>query len=142
MSQSINIHLPPGVTNLDQLSLSDFVSQTKTVGTVKTTDLYYHPSAPKTLKESFLKKLSDFSARLNGHWKPAMNSENLERAMSNIYDKPYMTSKAEMQNRFSDLMKLTAGEGGGLTKTGTFITLVNAEDNLIINEALKKVMAE
>ena len=139
MTHSINIHLPPGATNLDHLSLSDFISQTKTEGTVKTTDLYYHPSAPKTLKESFLKKIGDLSARLKGHWKPAMSSENLERAMSKIHGVPHMSSKAEMHNRFSNTMAMAAQSGGEISKDGAIITLVNAEESLIINEMLKNV---
>lgn len=131
MSHQINVHLPPGAMNLNKLSLSDFISQTKTDGGVKTTDLYFHPSAPKTRKEKFLKNLSDLSARLNGSWKPALKSGNLEKAFSNIFGENNIRTKADVYNKFGAALTKAAERDGEYHKNGATVTLVNAEATLI-----------
>jgi hypothetical protein len=136
MSHQINVHLPPGTTNLNDLSLNDFISQTKTDGGVKTTDLYYHPSAPKNLKEKFLKNLGDLSARLNGSWKPALKSENMEKAFTNIFGEKNIRSKEDIYNNFGAAMTKAAEKGGDYSKNGATVTLVNAENTLIEEHTL------
>lgn len=136
MSHQINIHLPPGMTNLNELSLNDFISQTKTDGGVKTTDLYFHPSAPKNLKEKFLKNLSNLSARLNGSWKPALKSGNLEKAFSNIFGENNIRTKADVYNKFGTALTKAAEKDGEYHKNGATVTLVNAESTLLQENAL------
>ena len=138
MSHQINVHLPPGVTNLDSLSLTDFISQTKTDGAVKTTDLYYHPSTTGTkVKEKFLQKLGAFSARISGHWKPAMSSGNLEKAMARINGTQYLNSKYEVANRFPSALTQAAAKNGEYSNNGATITLMNADDTMLLDYMTK-----
>ncbi len=128
MTQHINVHLPPGVTDLNELRLQDFISQTNTDGGVKTTDLYYHPAAPKTLKEKFLQNLGALSGRVSARWKPALKSENLQNALINIHGAQHIRTKADVANTFGSTIIRAAKNNGELSANGATITLKNADD--------------